>query len=101
MDLTDCLDIEQSGRAGRITVKIGGAVLPFDWEVGAAPVVAIVYVPSPDEWSVREPWRKLNRDEVLKALGIEICRIKCRSCEHRFDDNFLELREPMPPQSGR
>jgi len=34
MDLTDCLDIEQSGRAGRITVKIGDAVLPFDWKLG-------------------------------------------------------------------
>jgi hypothetical protein len=63
VDLTDCLSIEQSGRAGRITAKLGSDVLLFDWEFGAAPVVAIVYVPSPSEWSGREPWPKLNRDD--------------------------------------
>lgn len=93
VDLTDCVDIDQSGRAGRITAKIGGKVLPFEWEFGAAPVVVIIYVPSPDQWIAREPWRSLNRSEVLDALGREVCRLKCSRCEHRFDDNFLELRE--------
>jgi hypothetical protein len=69
MDLTDCVNIEQSGRAGRIKAKIGGDALSFEWEFGAAPVVGIIYVPSPDQWSARDPWRNLNRDEVLEALG--------------------------------
>lgn len=93
MDLTDCVKIEQSGRAGRITAKIGGRVLPFEWEFGGTPVVAIIFVPSPDQWLAQDPWRGLNRSEILDALGREICRLKCRSCQYYFDDNFLELRE--------
>jgi hypothetical protein len=93
MDLTDCVNIEQSGRAGRIKAKIGGDALSFEWEFGAAPVVVIIYVPSPNQWSARDAWRNLNRDEVLEALGHEVCRIKCRGCEHHFDDNLLELRD--------
>jgi hypothetical protein len=100
VDFTECLNIEQSGRAGRITVNIDGDVLSFDWELGASPVVAIIYVPSPEEWSLREPWRKLNRGEVLEALGREICRVKCRGCEHHFDETFLELRKPTASRSG-
>jgi hypothetical protein len=42
VDLTDCVNIEQRGRAGRITAKIGGKVLPFEWEFGAMPVVVII-----------------------------------------------------------
>ena len=93
MDLTDCLSIEQSGRAGRITAKIDRYVLPFDWEFGAAPVVVIVHVPSTDQWSAQEPWRSLDRNVVLDALGRELCRVRCRDCEHSFDDRFLELRQ--------
>ena len=93
MDLTDCVNVEQRGRAGRITAKIGGKALPFEWEFGAMPVVVIIYVPSPDQWLTQEPWRHLNRSETLDALGREVCRLKCRGCQYHFDDKFLELRE--------
>jgi hypothetical protein len=93
MDLTDCVSIEQNGRSGRITVRIGGTVLHFEWEFGGGTVVAIIYVLSTDQWMSQDPWRDLNRDDTLDALGREVCRLKCRSCQYHFDDNFLELRE--------
>lgn len=68
-------------------------MLSFEWEFGAGPVVVIIYVPSPAQWYARPPWHNLDRSETLEALGREVCRLKCRGCEYRFDDNFLELHE--------
>ena len=94
MDLTNCVLIEQSGRSGRISVSVGGKVLPFEWEFGGGTTVAIIPVPSPEQWQAHEPWQSLDRSATLDALGRELCRLKCKSCSYHFDARFLEIRNP-------
>ncbi len=84
MDLTDCVDIEQSGRAGRITAKIGDKVLPFEWEFGAAPVVAIIYVPSqingaPETLGVALTAARFWRRSVARSVALSAVNVSTAS----------------------
>jgi hypothetical protein len=86
--------IFQRGRAGRIEVPVDGTVLPFEWEFGGGRAVAIVYVPTPEQWGAGDPWRRFNRDELLTAIAQEVCRLKCKGCTFSIDATAITLYEP-------
>jgi hypothetical protein len=47
-----------SGRSGHIEYIENGQICPFYWEFGGGDTIAIISVPSADEWEIQYPWAK-------------------------------------------
>jgi hypothetical protein len=88
------VDIDQSGRGGRIRYAEHENALFFDWEFSLDG--ATVFVPSPDEWDARcqgdeTNWAKGRRHEILERLAEEVRRQKASGSTISIEDHWIQF----------
>jgi hypothetical protein len=87
-----------NGRSGIVYYREGENEHAFDWEIGGSgSVVAIIYVPTPEEWDTQIPWAAGRRTEVLQVFGAELCRQQCPTCTVEILDHWVHLHESRQP----
>lgn len=88
------VDIDQSGRGGRISYAENGNTMCFDWEFAING--ATVFVPSPDEWDLRcqkegGGWARGRRQEILERVAQEVRRQKAGSASVSIEDHWIQF----------
>lgn len=89
----------EQGRSGRIRYSEG--ILhshEFYWEFGGGDAVALISVPTPEEWPAAVPWAATRRSEILERVGAEVCRQRCPTCRPVHSDGWIELVAPPAAQ---
>jgi hypothetical protein len=89
--------VDGGGRTGSIFYTEGEHTAHFFWEFGGGEVVAIIDVPSREEWDRRLPWAARRRKATLERIAIEVCRQVCKGCPFRIEERAIVVLEPGKP----
>jgi hypothetical protein len=73
---TPIVDITITGRGGGITYREGDHQVPFDWEFGLSPAVALIWGPKRAEWDAQYPWASGRQSAIYDFVGAEVVRQK-------------------------
>ena len=86
--------IIERGRFGSVRYSEGWwRNLEFHWEFGGGDAIAMIRIPTADEWKSQPRWVADRRDEVLERVAHEVCRQRCPNCRVRMTDMWIELVE--------
>jgi len=89
------VEIDQSGRGGRISYIEDGQALFFDWEF--ATDGAYVFVPKPEHWdayweSNNLSWAQGRRQEILERLSEEVRRQQAQGARVTIEDSEIHFQ---------
>ena len=82
------VNVVEKGRYGYIEYVENGQTCQYYWELGGGDTIAIISVPSPEEWEVKYPWARGRRQEVLSALVGETRKQRAPTAVIEWDDNM-------------
>lgn len=77
------------GRGGDLHVALDHGSHRFWWEFGGGDCLAIVTVPTPDEWPRIPALADYPREVFLDALAREIVRTKCPSASYTIESESI------------
>ncbi len=85
----------EAGRSGHIEYIENGFTCQCYWEFGGSDTIAIITVPSTEEWDIKYPWARGRRYEVLNRIANETRRLRAPTASIEWDDNrnCIYLRE--------
>jgi hypothetical protein len=87
--------ITQDGRMGTVRYAEGWfRRLVFGWEFGGGDAVALIRIPSREEWQRLPRWAAGRRDEIVRRVAHEVRRQRCQACSVRLTPLWIELVEP-------
>ena len=89
------VEVEQSGRGGRIKYEEAGRVLFLDWEF--AMDGADLFVPPPEQWdaywrSRDAVWAEGRRQEILERVAAEVRSQKAAGAKVTIEDNWIHFQ---------
>ena len=79
------VEITISGRGGGITYREGANTIPFDWEFGMSPALALVWGPTSAQWNARYPWASGRQSAVYDFVGAEVVKQKAPGGAFEYD----------------
>ena len=83
--MTPVVDISTTGRGGGITYREGERTIPFDWEFGMSPALALVWGPTRADWDTRYPWASGRQASIYERVGEEVVRQKAPDGGFEYD----------------
>jgi hypothetical protein len=88
------VEIDQSGRGGRVSYIENERPLNFDWEFAVNGVD--LFVPPPEKWdaywqSSDADWAKGRRQEILERVADEVRKQKAAGAEVTIEDNWIHF----------
>ena len=87
----DKVQIESSGRAGKVNYVEGDNTLKLYWEFGGGDAIVTVWAPSEEKWDAEVPWAKGRRKELLEMIAADVLRQKAPGCKVRWQKDFFEI----------
>ena len=81
------IKIVSKGKYGDIIVKMDKEKLKLNWEYGFDKYVAIIQVPTKEEWKNKD----YKRLDVLNKVAEEVCKKKCKNCDFEIADNVINI----------
>jgi hypothetical protein len=85
--------VTTDGRSGTVRVSLHGGHHDFWWEFGGGDCLAIVTVPSADEWAQLPRLAKYPREPFLAALAREIRRQQCPQARYEIEPRAIVFRQ--------
>lgn len=85
LDLRGRVSVISDGRGGTVQAALAHGSHAFAWEFGGGKCVAIVSVPSADEWARLPALAPYPRDLFLVALADEVGRLQCPRARHEIE----------------
>jgi len=88
------VEIEQTGRGGRVKYLEHGGELSFDWEFATGG--ADIFVPAPQQWDTfcrgqGAAWAEGKRQEILERVAEEVRSQKARNSSVSIEDNWIHF----------
>lgn len=77
--------ITQTGRGGGIHYHEGRHSIPFDWEFGMSPALALIWGPKAAQWDAQFPWAAGRQAKVYDFVGAEVVRQKASGHHFSYD----------------
>ena len=92
LDLEGRVSVRSDGRCGQLDVGLGGTHHAFWWEFGGGDCIAIVTVPTADEWTSLPGLASYPRATVLEALAREVVRLQCPGARYEIEKQAILIR---------
>jgi hypothetical protein len=88
------VEIDQSGRGGRVSYIENERALNLDWEFAINGVD--LFVPTPEQWdaywqSRDADWARGRRQEILERVADEVRKQKAAGAAVTFEDNWIHF----------
>jgi hypothetical protein len=91
VNLVGKVDVRATGRCGQVMVSLGPGEASFYWEYGGGDCIAIVSVPSEEEWTSTAPLREYPRNDFLDALARELIGLQCPGARFEVSSRFIHI----------
>ena len=87
------VEIDQSGRGGRVSYIENEQTISFDWEFAINGVD--LFVPTPEQWDAYwqsdAEWARGRRQEILERVAEEVRKQKAAGAEVTIEDNWIHF----------
>lgn len=85
------IDFINNGRSGYVVYEDGEGELKFYYEFGGADCVAIIFVPSVNDWTDITKRKLSERHDILNFVAEESLKIQAPNCKFVISDNSIEI----------
>lgn len=89
--MTRKLDYIYDGRSGHVVYSDEQGIIRLYYEFGAGNCVAMINVPTVEEWTTVTNRPVSDRDAILTFIAEQAISDQASNCSYRFSDNFIEL----------
>ncbi len=85
------LEYETEGRGGTIIFRHGPDTIRFYWEFGGGNAIALIFVPTEDQWEAHTGLPLSERQPILDFVGARTVADKASGCRYELNGNCLEI----------
>lgn len=85
------LEYINNGRSGRVIYKDGLGELEFYYEFGGGNCVAIIFIPSVNEWTAQTKRNINERHEILTFIAEQIIKDKSPDSYSEISGSYIEI----------
>lgn len=78
--------ITSAGRSGTVEYREGRESCRLYWEFGGGDVLAILSIPSAQDWDRLHPWAQGRRQEILRVVALETQRQRAPRARIEWDE---------------
>jgi hypothetical protein len=82
------------GRYGYVVYKDAHSELSLSFEFGGRNCVAIIFVPTVDEWEKTTKRPLADREPILKFIAEQAIKDQAPNCTYVLSDNSIDLMSP-------
>lgn len=85
-------EITQDGRGGQVIARLASGSHAFWWEFGGGDCIAIISVPTEEQWTGIPALASYPREELLRAMAEDVGRRQCPGAQAIIDADSIVFK---------
>lgn len=85
------LEYKSNGRSGRVIYKDGQGDLEFYYEFGGGDCVAIIFIPSVNDWTVQTKRNLSERQAILTFIAEQTIKDQSPDSYYEISESYIDI----------
>ena len=85
------LEYKNEVGSGYVVYKDQQGEIKFFFEFGGGNCIAIIYVPTENEWAIKTKRSVIDRQQILSYVANQVIKDQAPNCYYKLSDHWIEI----------